>query len=306
MRFALTPEHHQFAKSLHAALDNNPDPWPTLVGLGLPALLIPEEYDGLGATPLDLVVAMEELGHHATPGPLADTLAALPSLLSDLHQGDLLAELAAGAQAALVLPPHTPRALTASRYFHLTGGTLATAVPGPPLSSVDPHRRLHPVTPAATLATGPGVRAAAARAFNLAALATAAQLLGAARAMLDLTLQHARSRTQFGRPIGAFQAVQHRLADTHVRLELARPLTHAAALTLTDRDISAARVAAASAAQHTARAALQVHGAIGYTQEYPLSRWLTLVRALHGSWGTQDHHRGRVLAALAEDTWTWD
>ncbi|GAA2824648.1 acyl-CoA dehydrogenase family protein [Crossiella cryophila] len=317
MRFALTPEQSQFAKTLHAALESTKDPWPTLVTLGVPALLIPVEHGGLGADPIDLVVAMEELGHHAVPGPLADTLAALPTLLTDLEQPELLTELATGTQASLVMPPHTPLALTASRYFHLDQNTLTTATPAPrpspnsvaprtPLSSVDPERQLHHLTPTTPLAQGPVVRAAAARAFNLATLATAAQLLGAARAMLDLTVAHAKARTQFGHPVGAFQAVQHRLADAHVALELARPLTHAAALTRTARDVSAARVAAADAAQRTARTALQLHGAIGYTREYPLSRWLTLVRALHTSWGTQDHHRGRVMAALTEDSWTWD
>ncbi|MGW0517373.1 acyl-CoA dehydrogenase family protein [Crossiella sp. NPDC003009] len=304
MRFALTPEQTEFARSLHTALDAAVDPWPALVELGVPALLIPERHGGLGAEPVDLVVAVEELGHHAVPGPLADTLAALPVLLAE--HPELLAELVSGTRASLVMPPHAPHALVADRYFHFDGDTLAAGEPGPAQASVDPRRHLHHITPTNPLATGPAVREAAARAFNLATLVTAAQLLGAARAMLELTLRHAKSRTQFGRPIGAFQAVQHRLADTHVALELARPLTYAAALTLTARDVSAARVAAAEAAHRTARTALQLHGAIGYTREYPLSRWLTLVRALRTSWGTQDHHRGRVLAALTEEPWTWD
>ena len=110
--------------------------------------------------------------------------------------------------------------------------------------------------------------------------------------------------TQFGRPIGSFQAVKHRLADVAIALEFARPLVAGAAAALTGnrataaRDTSAAKVAATDAARLAARAALQVHGAIGYTQELDLHLWLTKVQALANAWGTQAGHRTRILAAL--------
>jgi alkylation response protein AidB-like acyl-CoA dehydrogenase len=75
-------------------------------------------------------------------------------------------------------------------------------------------------------------------------------------------------------------------------------LLHAAAVTMTARDVSAAKVAAADAAYLAARTALQVHGAIGYTAEHPLSLRLTKVRALVSAWGTSAFHRDRVLAAV--------
>jgi len=110
-------------------------------------------------------------------------------------------------------------------------------------------------------------------------------------------------RVQFGRPVGAFQAVKHKLADTAIGLAFARPLLDAAALALGDghgtagRDVSAAKVACA-AAYRAARAALQVHGAIGYTAEHDLSLWLAKVRALVPAWGSQAEHRARVVAGL--------
>jgi hypothetical protein len=104
---------------------------------------------------------------------------------------------------------------------------------------------------------------------------------------------YAKQRSQFGRPIGAFQAVKHQLADVHVGLELARPLVHGAALSAIP--VSAAKIAAADAAYRAARCALQVHGAIGYTAEYDLSLWLTKVRALQSTWGTSAVHRARLL-----------
>ena len=131
--------------------------------------------------------------------------------------------------------------------------------------------------------------------------ACAAQLLGAGRALLEASVSHAGQRSQFGRPIGSFQAVKHQLADVAIGLEFARPLLDAAAVTLTPRDVSAAKIACTGAAQRAARAALQVHGAIGYTQEHDLHLWLTKVRALAGAWGSQAAHRTRVLAALAAD-----
>ncbi|MGH3410482.1 MAG: acyl-CoA dehydrogenase family protein, partial [Streptosporangiaceae bacterium] len=124
------------------------------------------------------------------------------------------------------------------------------------------------------------------------------------RALLEASVRHARVRVQFGQPVGAFQAVQHRLADVAIGLEFARPLLDAAACALADRqpaaarDVSAAKVACADAAHQAARAALQVHGAIGYTQEHDLSLWLTKVRALIPAWGTQAQHRAEVIAAL--------
>ncbi|HEV8561200.1 MAG TPA: acyl-CoA dehydrogenase family protein, partial [Actinophytocola sp.] len=93
-------------------------------------------------------------------------------------------------------------------------------------------------------------------------------------------------------------AVKHHLADVHVALELARPLLYGAALSLTPYDVSAAKIAATQAAQRAARTALQVHGAIGYTLEYDLARWLTRVRALAQSWGTLPTHRARVMGGL--------
>ena len=163
------------------------------------------------------------------------------------------------------------------------------------------------------LARGPAAAAAAARAREAGTLACAAQLLGAGRALLEASVRQATQRTQFGQPIGSFQAVKHHLADVAIGLEFARPLLDAAAAAaLTEgprptaaRDVSAAKIACTDAAYRAARAALQVHGAIGYTQEHDLHLWLTKVRALAGAWGSQAEHRARVMAALAGPvTWT--
>lgn len=140
---------------------------------------------------------------------------------------------------------------------------------------------------------------AAAQALTWARLATAAQALGVGLALLDRTVEYVKQRTQFGVPIGSFQAVKHQLADAKIALEFARPLLFGAALSMAPADVAAAKVAAGEAAYATARTALQLHGAIGYTAEYDLSLWLTKARALRTAWGSPAECRAEVLTAVS-------
>ena len=137
-----------------------------------------------------------------------------------------------------------------------------------------------------------------ARAYEFGALATAAQLVGAGQALLDAAVDYAKQRAQFGRVIGSYQAIKHKLADVHIALELARPLVYGAALSLADRspdtarDVSAAKASASDAALLAARSALQTHGAIGFTAEHDLSLWLLRVQALRSAWGDPARRTG--------------
>lgn len=322
MRFALSPEQRQFAATLHELLaagdspaaarswaEGDPAPglklWQRLAHAGVTALAVPQRWDGLGADPVDLVIACEELGHHALPGPVVESLAAVPALLTALADEMLCREwlprLAAGdTLATLAVPPrlpYAPDADTVGLVLLVDGDTLTIGLPAGQHRSVDETRRLFKLDAGEKLGT-----VAAAAAFDTGTLACAAQLLGAGRALLDATVRYAGQRTQFGQPIGAFQAVQHQLADVLIGLTFARPLLYAAATALADgsptaaRDVSTAKVACADAAHRAARTALQVHGAIGYTREYDLWLWLTKVRALIPAWGTPAEHRARVAA----------
>ncbi|MEV6599998.1 acyl-CoA dehydrogenase family protein [Actinoplanes sp. NPDC051346] len=285
--------------------------WSRLADAGVAGLAVPERWGGTGGEPADLVIAAEVLGHHAVPGPVAETLAAVPALLvalGDDRLGDKwLPELAAGrVVATLAAPPWLPYAAdahAADLVLLAAGDTVRLARTGPAHGSMDYTRRLFEVSPGGTLAAGPDTATAVARALDLGVLAASAQLLGAGCALLEAAVAHARTRVQFGRPIGRFQAVQHRLADVAVGLEFARPLLYAAAVAVESadaaaRDVSAAKVACGNAAHQAARAALQVHGAIGYTREHGLGRWLTKVRVLTLAWGTPSQHRARVMAEL--------
>ena len=317
MRFALDAEQRDFAASIDAALGSADVPaavrawadgdtapgrkvWNQLADLGVTALAVAEEFDGLAAHPVDLVVACERLGRWCVPGPVTESIAVAPVLLAADERS---AALAAGELIATVaLPPVVPWAVDAEAaglVLLAADGAVADATAGEHHESVDPSRRLFTVT-----AAGPSQPADVARAFEFGALATAAQLVGAGQTMLDMTVEYAKQRSQFGRLVGSYQAIKHKLADAHIACELARPLLYGAALALaeqspdTARDVSAAKAAAADAALLSARAALQTHGAIGYTTEHDLSQWLLRVQALRSAWGDPTFHRRRVLEAL--------
>jgi hypothetical protein len=139
---------------------------------------------------------------------------------------------------------------------------------------------------------------------RLAALALEA--VGIAQKALELGVDHAKSREQFGRPIGVYQAVSHRLADTYVETELARSLAYWAAWCVAEEDeeaplaIAAAKSYAADAAVAACERSIQVHGGIGFTWEHVLHRYYK--RALwiqaHGGYGRT--HRARVAAHLLD------
>ncbi|MGA6204010.1 acyl-CoA dehydrogenase family protein [Nocardia testacea] len=329
MKFALSPEHLDFGASIRKLFESGSttaavrawsagDPAPgralieQLAAAGAFGLTIAEEFGGLDAEPLDQVVAFVEIGRAAAAGPLVEAAAAVPALLQALadpeparrwlpgiSEGTLTATVAftgRGGRAVAVDADRVDLVLVAD------GDRLSTGRAGEPVRSVDPARRLFVVEADELVAEGPQVAAAIAAGFDAGALANAAQLLGAGKALLDASTDYVKQRKQFGRPIGEFQAVKQKLADVLIGLDLAEPLLYRAALTTATansaRDISAAVVTCADAAYRAARAALQVHGAIGYTAEYDLSLWLTRVTALRTAWGTPDLHRGRIAEAL--------
>ncbi|MFF8482705.1 acyl-CoA dehydrogenase family protein [Streptomyces antibioticus] len=322
MRFLLDPEQRAFAASLDAMLTAADTPgtarewgrgahargralWAGLAGAGVFALAVPEAHEGLGPRPVDLAVAFVELGRHAVPGPLVETVTAAALLREPGPAKRLLPALASGASMATVA---YEGASDEEGAFALDGDAADVRLSVTPAGlrlapgydgvrpSLDPARRLARLTAGGELlAVGPP----APEALLIARLATAAQALGVGLALLERTVAYVGRRTQFGVPVGSFQALKHRLADTRIALEFARPLVLGAAVTMDPADVAAAKASACEAAYGAARTALQAHGAIGYTAEYDLSLWLTKARALRTAWGTPDECRAAVLAARA-------
>ncbi|MEV4682289.1 acyl-CoA dehydrogenase family protein [Streptomyces kurssanovii] len=328
MRFLLDDEQQAFARSLDgmltaadtasvvrawAAGDTAPGRalWSRLAEAGVFALAVPQQHDGLGPLPVELTVAFTEMGRHAVPGPLVETVAAaafLDRLGDEAVAAAWLPGIASGRTAASLcrLSDDSPYALdahAADAVFVVEGDTVRlAAAAGPVQPSADPARRPARPLGGTVLARGPEVAAAAAHAAGVAALMTAAQALGLGRTLLARTVEYARQRTQFGVAIGSFQTVKHRLADTLIALEFSQPLVQAAAVVLaardpeSDRAIAAAKVTACEAACAAARTALQIHGALGYTEEFDLSLWIRKARPLRSAWGTPAACRARVLA----------
>ncbi|WP_405835957.1 acyl-CoA/acyl-ACP dehydrogenase [Streptomyces platensis] len=361
MRFLLTDEQREFAHAVDGLLSASGTPavarawaagehqpgralWARIARAGVFGLAVPEQHGGSGLLPVELALSFVELGRHAVPGPLVETVAAaafLGRLGADAQAGEWLPRIAAGeavlslcagagpdaleadaadpagyvrdADAADPAPytldadatdraPYALDADAADAVLLIRGDTVCrTDTHGPVQSSLDPARRLARPLDGRVLARGPAVTAAAAHAVEVARLLTAAQSLGLGRALLAATVSYVRQRTQFGSSIGSFQAVKHRLADTLIGLEFAQPLVHAAALALetgapsAGREVAAAKVAAGEAGYAAARTALQLHGAIGYTEELDLSLWIRKARPLRDAWGTPAACRARVL-----------
>ena len=272
MRFELDGDEKDFAAALDSLLanadtvavarawaDGDHDP-----GLKLWARLAEMGVTGLADEPVFLAIAFERLGYHAVPGPYVESIAYLAR-----DEGI----------STVAVPPHVPYALDAD---------VADVPHGPMRVSVDRTRRLFEVD-----AADPVDEVA----FDRAVLAVSAQLLGAGERILADSVTYVKQRKQFGREIGSYQAIKHALADVRIALDFARPLVYGAALG--EVPASAAKVAAGDAAYLASRTGLQVHGAIGYTQEFDLSLWLTKVRALVTAWGTPAHHRARLLEGLS-------
>ncbi|MEV6064021.1 acyl-CoA dehydrogenase family protein [Nocardia asteroides] len=333
MRFALATEQLDFAAELRKVLDAGQVPAATrawaagdtakgtallrqVAEMGAFGLIVAERYDGAEATPVDLVVALIELGRAAAPGPVIESAAVIPALLQRLPDseptrrwlpalasGELLGTVSFGIpRRGVALDADVAGVVLVADGDALALGQHADA--SEPIASIDPARRLFGVEAGEIVAEN--VQDAVDYAFDTGVLACAAQLLGAGRALLDQTTTYAKQRKQFGRAIGEFQAVKQQLADVLIALDLAEPLLYRAALTLDSadraRDVSAALVACADAAHRASRTGLQVHGAIGYTAECDLSLWITKVAALRTAWGTADFHRGRIAEALRAPT----
>jgi alkylation response protein AidB-like acyl-CoA dehydrogenase len=265
-----------------------PGLWEQLDAMGVLGTLAPESAGGLGLTFDDLVLVLEETGRFAVPEPVVETAAYGVPLLGR-------ADLTIAAAEYWV-----PWADTADVIFTAAGRFDRRDARLVPRSSVDAARRLFEVEGTAEPVDGIAVLAA----YDRGVCGIAAQQCGLADRMLELTAGYVRERRQFGVPVGSFQAVKHHLANARIALEFARPLVYRAAASITAGDpdtsvhVSMAKAQADAAALRTARAALQCHGAIGYTTEYDLHLYMKRSWALARSWGDGAFHRSRVARAI--------
>lgn len=290
-----------------------PGLWERLAEVGVPGVMIPAELGGLGLDLRSAFPVLVESGRAAMPEPLVETMvgAALLATAGRPPAHHWLPRVAAGtAVIAVALGPG--ELVSAAQWADLfllrdAAGAVhaleAADVSLHPEPSIDQGTRLATVEwqpSEATVVQG----AAPDVAFDLAAVAVAAQLVGLADAMLDRSVAYALQREQFGKVIGSFQAVKHQLADTYVANAFAKPVVAHAAwsvagdLSTRSRDASHAKYAASRSAAQAARTALQVHAGIGYTYEHDLHIWMKRTWSLTSRWGDLAWHRARVAAAV--------
>ena len=287
----------------------SPRLWHLLAEVGVPAIGVPEEFGGAGGDELDLELVLEEIGQAALPDAMLESCLLAPYLIATSAAPEVrerwLPLMAAGSarvtvalgDRAVAPDVHVSDAVLIERSGELilvqTADLDAEAV-----WSMDPSRRLFRVRPR----PGAGVQLpapdlAGARARCLAG--SAAILTGVAARLVALTVDYARVRTQFGRPIGSFQGVKHQLAQAASMNALARHATVAATYKIArgaadHADAAAlAHLCAAEAAAESNRVALQVHGGVGFTWEHDLQIWLKYGKTFELAYGSK-----RNIAAL--------
>ncbi|MFN2589439.1 MAG: acyl-CoA dehydrogenase family protein [Actinomycetota bacterium] len=292
--------------------------WKALAGVGITGLTVPEEHGGFGGDHTDLVLVLEEAGRAGVPDPLVETVAVAAPLLAeagtDDQRSEWLPRIASGDVRAAVQVGDDPSVASADEAAfviiqRVEGLHLVTtdAISIRAVASEDRARRLYTIvanTSPTTLLTSEG--SAVDRMRSRGAAATASLLNGVSIRLVEMTLDHVKARHQFGRPIGSFQAVKHKLASMHVAVESARSAAWYAAYALA-RDLPEATLAAAVAKAATNDAAavigheaLQCHGGIGFTWEHDLHLWLKRALSLQASFGTTRQHRWQAARALIE------
>lgn len=358
MRFAFTDEQLELRRSARRFLDQHaplprvraamqtergwdPELWLRIGELGWPALIVPEDYGGLGFGAVELAALVEELGRALLCAPLFSTVClathALVHAGADDHKRAYLPRIAAGELTATVAltdgdsPARARRAgdgyaLTGTKRFVIDGHTaelllvaaeldgeralfaVDAAAPGVArtwLPTMDQTRKQAAVELRDARADRlPGAWSDVEHALRLAWIALAAEQVGGAEACLAMAVDYAKTRHQFGRPIGSFQAIKHKCADMLLRVESARSAAYGVACLADAGDpelpalASAARAYCSDAFFRCAAENIQIHGGIGFTWEHDAHLYFKRARASAALFGDAAHHRERVAQEL--------
>ncbi|BCI55431.1 acyl-CoA dehydrogenase [Mycolicibacterium litorale] len=248
--------------------------------VGAAALVVPEDLGGAGGELADAAVVLQELGRNLVPTPLlGTTLAELALLAADEPDAEALEGLAEGAQIGAVAfdPGYVVNGDIADVVIGVADGRLTrwTSFESHRLEAMDLTRRLARVEGGDTVEIGadPGLA-------DTAALLMAAEQIGAATRCLELTVEYTKDRVQFGRPIGSFQALKHRMADLYVKVQSAKAVVDEAIADPSATSAALARFSASEAFTAVAAEAVQMHGGIAITWESDIQLYF---KRAHGS-----------------------
>jgi alkylation response protein AidB-like acyl-CoA dehydrogenase len=300
--FAFTSEQQDLKRQARAWLterypldrdwEAQEDAWPELAELGWLGVSVAEDEGGAGLGFLEEAILLEELGYALYPGPYLGTVGlALPWLGAEERSAVASGQTRWSAEVRGLVPwlGSVDRVVSDGTAYDARGSELPT---------VDPTR------PLGRLERGDGTPLGGERNRPRARAAMACEAVGVAQRVLELGIQHASTREQFGRPIGVYQAVSHQLADTYADVELARSLAYWAAWCVAEEDDQAAAAAAAAkafaaeAAVAACERSIQVHGGTGFTWEHPLHRYYKRALWLEGFGARPAELRAEVADAV--------
>jgi alkylation response protein AidB-like acyl-CoA dehydrogenase len=313
--------------------------WSAMADQGWLAIEVPADEGGLGLGMVELAVLCEEIGRRLVAAPFLPSVVALGALCSAEARGDAGTKewreaLSEGAAVGCVpfaptdgisVAPagsggevrlsgrSTPTAYAPSADVAVVvtaggvyGVDLRTEGRPEPVSAMDRTRELGILEFDGTLARALGGADAAALVVDRAATLASAEMLGAADRVLSMTVEYAKDRVQFGKPIGSFQAVKHMLADALVDVEGMRSTVYYAAWCAAaadrDRSLSASMAKAwcSDASRRVMSTGLQVHGGIGFTWEHDMHLYVKRAQLDQVSFGDAAFHRDRIAAMLRE------
>ena len=268
---------------------------------GWTALIIPEEYGGLGLGVVDLAAVMEEMGRACMPGPLFATIFASAVIVnagSEEQKRKWLEPIAAGEmRATVVVDPEFVLDAGVADLILAFDGERVREVEGATITrrpSMDETRKLYSVEKIA-----PGFSPVTP---VIAVIALCAEMVGGMQWVLDTTVDYAKTRQQFGRAIGSFQAVQHLCADMLLLTESARSAAYYAAWAQTPLAASIAKSYCSDAYREVCNKGIQVHGGIGFTWEHDLQLYYKRSKASETMFGDATFHRERIATFVVDSS----
>jgi alkylation response protein AidB-like acyl-CoA dehydrogenase len=315
--------------------------WTKLAEQGFTGIIAPEEFGGMGLGKVELVLLMEEAGYALLPGPLFSTVALAGAVMDACASPELkkkyLSQIAAGqarSTVALVEAAGSwdPASLQMSAAGNKLSGTKlfvtdaavadfivvvtrenvfavdakAAGLTISPMKGMDLARKIYSIefknTPAELLGSTKNLS----RALDVATAALCAEMIGGMQRTLELTVAYAKTRKQFGKPIGIFQAVQHLCADMYLETESSRSSAYYAAWALEENvpdaaaSVSVAKMYASDAARTVGNRGIQVHGGMGFTWENDLHLYYRRAKASETMLGDATYHRERIAQLVID------
>jgi alkylation response protein AidB-like acyl-CoA dehydrogenase len=315
--------------------------WSKLTDQGYTGIIFPEAYGGVGLGKVELMLLMEEAGRALLPGPFFSTVVLAGTVLDAVgtsgHKEEYLASICRGEVRSTVAILEAGASwnmrdiqlsavngkLNGEKFFVsdaavadflvvvARNGVFVTdskshGLKITPMSGMDLTRKLYAVEFSNTPAEELGSNLNLPRAFDIATAALAAELVGGMQRTLDVTVEYAKTRKQFGKPIGIFQAVQHQCAEMYLETESSRSAAYYAGWALEENSpeaavaVSIAKMYCSDAARTVGNRGIQIHGGMGFTWENDLHLYYRRAKASETAFGDATFHRERIASMVID------